>query len=247
MRTTLTTCFTLSVSLLFAQNADPKTSESVAPSASTEMVIGFNHTSVTTRTASILDARAGVGFQVGILRKYTIGKKAAFSFGMNVMNAKHQVAFKEKTIAYNDEGVRNYSNVYFRVPLDVTFSPKANKPFYVSGGFNIGSALQNRSSETFVRVTQVDDAGARYEKPVEKTISQYREVSPLDLGIRVGAGMKFNFNKMAFNAGVFYNQGLLNKDMGFRQRQVEFQLGMTLPRVKHADNDAVPTPGNWMN
>ena len=247
MRTTLTSCFALSVSLLFAQNSESKSSESVASNASTEMVIGLNHTSVTARNAPIVDARADIGIQVGLLRKYTIGKKSTFSFGMNVMTVKQQVAFKEKTIAYNDEGVRNYNNVYFRVPLDVIFSPKANKPFYMSGGFNISSALQNRSAETFLRVTQVDDAGARYEKPVEKTISQYREVSPLDLGIRVGAGMKFNFNKMAFNAGVFYNQGLLNKDMGFRQRQIEFQLGMTLPHVKHADNDAAPTPGNWMN
>ncbi len=247
MRTTLTSCFALFVSLLFAQTPDNTGVAEISSNASTQLVVGFNNTSVTARKASITDAQSNFGYQIGVLRKYVLGKHTAFSFGMNVVTTKQQVGFKEKTIAYYDEGIRNYNNLYFRVPLDVTYSPKAHMPLYLSAGFNISSALQNRSTETFLRVTQVDDAGARYEKPVEKTISQYREVSPLDLGIRVGAGMKFNFNKMAFNAGVFYNQGLLNKDMGFRQRQVEFQLGMTLPQIKRAERDVTPTPGDWMN
>ncbi len=248
MRTTLTLCILILASTLFAQTSGTSTSVTdITPNASTEIVVGFNHTSISGRSTAITDTRNGNGFQMGLLRKYKMGSQFAFAFGMNVLTNQHQLAFKERTIAYKDEGVRQYSNVYFRVPLEVTYSPKVLKSVFFTGGFNITSALQNRSTETFIRVEQVDDAGARYEKPVEKRYSQYREVSPLDLGLRIGSGMKFNFNKMDFQAGVFYNQGLLNKDMGFRQRQIEVQLGMTLPRFKSRENDDTSHPASWMN
>lgn len=248
MRTTLTLCIIILASTLFAQTSGNSTSVTdITPNASTEIVIGFNNTSISARSTAITDTRNGNGFQVGLLRKHRIGNQFAFAFGMNILKSQHQLAFKERTIAYKDEGIRYYDNIYFRVPLEVTYSPKSLKSLFITGGFNIASALQNRSTETFIRIEQVDDAGARYEKPVEKKYSQYREVSPLDLGLRIGSGMKFNFNKMAFHAGLFYNQGLLNKDMGFRQGQFEVQLGMTLPRFKSRENDDTSHPVSWMN
>lgn len=242
MRTTLSVAFALLCTSLFAQNPD-----SLSTGATTELVVGINNTSVTARNAYITDARGDNGFQVGILRKYSVGKRSAFSFGMNVMSVKHQVAFTGKTVAFEDRGIRAYNNLYFRVPLDWTFTPKANRPFFMSAGLNLSSALQNRSTEAFLRTSYMDDAGARFEKPVEKTITQYREVATLDLGVRVGGGVNFKFNKTVFSASAYYNQGLLNKDMGFRQRQIEFQLGMTIPQIKRTQRDMSRTPAAWLD
>jgi Outer membrane protein beta-barrel domain len=243
MRTTLTFILAVCLTSVFAQSTD------TLPTAiaSTEFIIGVNNTSVSSRNASIIDAYGDNGFQVGIIRKYPVGKRSTFSFGMNFMTAKHQLTFKGKTVAFDDQGIRAYNNLYFRVPVQWTISPKANSPFYVSAGLNLSSTLQNRSTETFLRTSYMDDAGTRYDKPVEKNINRYREVASLDLGIRIGTGVNFNFAKTAFSAGVFYNQGLLVKDMGFRQRQIEFQLGMTLPSFKRVQKETTHTPGYWMN
>ena len=242
MRTTLSVAFALLCTSLFAQNTD-----SLSTGATTELVVGFNNTSVTARNAYITNAHGDNGYQIGILRKYSMGKRSAFSFGMNVMSVKHQVAFTGKTVAFEDKGIRAYNNLYFRVPLDWTFTPKANRPFFMSAGLNLSSALQNRSTEAFLRTSFMDDAGARFEKPVEKTFTQYREVATLDLGVRVGGGMTFKFNKTVFSASAYYNQGLLNKDMGFRQRQIEFQLGMTIPQIKRTQRDMSRTPAVWLD
>lgn len=242
MRTTLLIFFNFLYLSLYSQSPD-----STCSSGSTELVFGFNNASVAARNAFITDSRSDNGFQIGVLRKYNVGKHSAFSFGMNIMSVKHQVAFIGKTIAFEDQGYRAYNNIYFRVPLDWTYMPNSNRPFFMSAGLNLSSALQNRSTETFLRTSYLNDEGARYERPVEKTFAQYREVASLDLGVRIGGGVNFKFNKMQFNAGVFYNQGILNKDMGFRQRQIEFQLGMTLPQIKRSQRDMSKIPAAWLD
>ena len=243
MRTTLTFILSLGFTSIFAQNID-----SVSVNSSTEFVMGVNNTSIASKNANIISAYGDYGFQAGIIRKYKIGQRSTFSFGMNFMTVKHQLTFTGKTTAFDEQGVRSYSNVYFRVPLDWTMAPSAKSPFYLSAGLNLSSALQNRSVERFLRTSYMDDAGISYTKPVEKNFNQYREIGTLDLGVRVGAGMKFNFAKTAFNVGVYYNQGLLVKDMNFRQRQVEFQLGVALPHIKRVQKESATTaPGYWMN
>lgn len=243
MRTTLTFIFATCFTFLFAQDIDTLP----AVTASTDFIIGFNNTSVTVRNTDIIDAYGDNGFQVGVMRKYPIGKRSTFSFGANMMTVKHQLTFKGQTVAFNEEGLRAYNNLYFRVPVEWAYSIKANSPYFVSGGLNLSSAIQNRSTEVLLRTVYMDDFGKKFENPYQKNLSGYREVASLDLGVRVGGGAKFRFSKVDFTAAVYYNQGLLTKDMNFRQRQVEFQLGMTLPSIRRVQKSTSQAPGYWMN
>lgn len=244
MKTTLTFFLALCFTSLFAQETIGNEPHN---SASTELVVGINSTSVTSRSASIIRAYGDNGFQIGVMRKYVTGTRSTFAFGMNIMTVKHQLTFKGQTIAFDDEGVRMYNNLYFRVPVEWTYSLKANSPYFISTGLNLSSVIQNRSSEMFQRTTYIEDSGARVENPYLRNISGYREVASLDFGVRVGAGAKFKFSQMDFTAGVFYNQGLLKKDMEFRQRQVEFQLGMTIPSFKKPQVTNSQAPAYWLN
>jgi hypothetical protein len=238
MRTTITFILIITSTLIFAQKKQALT-------AFTEFSIGVNNTGFSSK--SNIESRNDNAWQAGISRRHQLTQRFDLSYGAALVAAKHQAIFEETTVAFVDKGMRGYSHTYFRVPLEVSFKPIVNKSFFVSGGFNMSTDVHNVSQESFVRTQYVDDSGYRYERPTEKSIRQFRETGTLDLGVRVGAGARVNFNKMVISVSAAYNQGLVTKDMGLKQHAFEFQISTTMPRFGRTSKGHSTNAGNWMN
>jgi hypothetical protein len=238
MRTILTLIILITSTLIFGQKKQALT-------AFTEISAGVNYTQF--RSSAVIETRGDNAWQAGISRRHQLTNRFDLAYGASLVAAKHQAIFEETTTAFVDKGMRGYSHVYFRVPLDVSFKPIPNKSFFVSGGFNMSTDIHNVSSESFIRTQYVDDSGYRYEKPTEKSIRQFRETGTLDLGVRVGAGARVSFNKMVYSISVAYNQGLLNKDMGLKQHAFECLISTTLPQLGGKRRGSSTNPGHWMN
>lgn len=238
MRTILTLVLLITSNLIFGQ-------KNKALTAFTEISAGVNYTQFP--SSALLETRGDNAWQAGISRRHQLTHRFDLSYGASLVAAKHQAIFEETTVAFMDKGMRGYSHTYFRVPLDVYFKPLVNKSFFVNGGFNMSTDIHNVSAESFIRTQYVDDSGYRYERPTEKSIRQFRETGTLDLGVRVGAGARINFNKMVYSVSVAYNQGLINKDMGLKQRAFELQISTTLPRFNMKRKGFSTNTGHWMN
>ena len=238
MRTILTLIILITSTLIFGQN-------NKALMAFTEISAGVNYTQFNSK--SLIETRGDNAWQAGISRRHQLSHRLDLSYGASLVAAKHQAIFEETTVAFVDKGMRGYSHTYFRVPIDVYFKPLANKSFFVSGGFNMSSDVHNVSTESFIRTQYVDDSGYRYERPTEKSIRQFRETGTLDLGVRVGAGARINFNKMVYSISIAYNQGLVNKDMGLKQHAFEFQLSTTIPHFNTKHKGYSTNASHWMN
>ena len=238
MRATLTLGFCLSITFLFSQNKR-------ALREFTEITGGMNYTQFTGEKAA--SQRGDWGWQFGMSRRHQLNHTLDLSYGAELISVKHQVLFEETTTAYVDKGFRGYDHTYFRVPVDVYYQPIARNPFFISGGLNMSSDVHNVSAETFIRTQYVDDSGYRYEHPTEKSIRKFRETGALDIAVRLGVGTRIHMHKMVYSVSIAYNQGLLNKDMGLKQQQLECQMTMTLPRFKASNKSFSLNPGNWLD
>jgi hypothetical protein len=227
MRTSFLLSFALCLS--FFATANNTTPDSTELTTSTELCIGVNNPfAMSFGSPNVLGSKSELGWQVGVLRKHAVNAKVDMIFGMLVTKISQKVSFTDATVAYQDNGVRDYLNYYVQMPLAWQFKLGKEKTTFARIGGGLSYMVNNQSFEKMVRTHILDDEGAKLNPTIQQVIYEYREVSPFDLQLRVAVGKNFTFGKAKSNISIGYTQGLLSKDMGFRTSQLECMLGITL-------------------
>lgn len=227
MKTSLLLSFALCLSFFAAANNG--TPDSTETMASTELSIGINSPfAMAFGSPNVLGSKSELGWQVGVLRKHPINAKVDMVFGMLITKISQKVGFTDATVAYKDDGVRDYMNYYVQMPVTWQFKlGKEQKTFARIGG-GLSYMVNNQSFERMTRTHFLDDEGSKLNPTIQQVIYEYREVSPFDVQLRVAIGKNFQFGKAKSNVTIGYAQGLLSKDMGFRTGQLECMLGISL-------------------
>jgi hypothetical protein len=246
MRTTLTIIISCVLTLsAFAQKTNKNKSEKKPLIGYTQLTAGIAMPTIMNVNSNAVSTRNAMGWTAGVQRNKILSNHFDIAYGMNLLKASQQIAFTESTLAYDDSGFRNYDALYVRFPVEFKYNIKPKGPFYVNSGITTNYMLLNRSMESFVRAHRMDDAGNRFDKPINEDKLQFRNVNGFDVTVKVGAGMNFKFNDRVFTAAVSYSQGLITKDMGFKAGSLEMTMSMTLP--SYHGFKRTPSPASWLD
>lgn len=213
--------FTATAALAFAQR------DSIVDfkEATTHVLIGANQSFIQPfGDKDIILADGGSGFQVGILREHPLSIRTSLTFGLVFSRVQNQLVYREETVAYKEYGVRNYLTHYINMPFDFQRTLDKKQNWYLKAGLSLNYAVNDQSYENWERLHHLGDGGEKIEPALSETQFKYREIRGFDFVARLGFGRQIHTRLADFTLSMAYGQGLIKKDMNFRQGVLELNL-----------------------
>ncbi|NJN34990.1 MAG: hypothetical protein HC817_12770 [Saprospiraceae bacterium] len=197
--------------------------------AKTHILIGANQSFIQAfGDKNIVLSDGGSGFQVGILREHPLSIRTSLTFGLVFSRVQNQLVYQDQTVAYKEYGVRNYLTHYINMPFDFQRTLDRKQNWYAKVGMSLNYAVNDQSFENWERLHHVGDGGEKIEPAFSEIQFKYREIRGFDFVARLGFGRRIHTRLADFTLSLNYGQGIIKKDMNFRQGIMELNLAIRL-------------------